>query len=790
MLMQHVYRPTFRWITALFLVVAACGQALADPPSRVARLSYIGGDVSMLPAGIDEWSEARINRPLISGDNLYTDRASRVEMEIGAATLRLDERSSFGLLDLDDYNAQVELTAGTLNLTVRRLFEGQTYEVDTPTLALVITEPGQYRIDIAPDGDSTMVSVVDGSADVYGSDNASFRVGDGYSYRFYDTSLRDYETLDLPRQDDFDRWCYERMERYDSSPSRRYVSEEVIGYADLDTYGTWNTSSSYGAVWYPSQVAVDWAPYRNGHWSWIDPWGWTWVDNAPWGFAPFHYGRWAYVGSRWGWVPGPRNVRPIYAPALVAFVGGGGFSVSISSGGPVGWFPLGPRDVYVPWYRGSRDYFTNINRRNTTIINNTYITNIYNDYSRGRPITDFDYAHRRNDRAYTAVSHDAFVNARAVDRSRVQVNRALLSQSRVVSRVEMTPTPRSFVGGSVGRDGGRAVRTETFQRQVIARKAPPVREVSAQARIQAISRNNNQPLAISEMRELNARKPANANERAQRIKVVGNERTAAKPQPLPTRSTAEGRKPAVRGNADRAPGTAPGRTDRPEAVQRKPQVRENPADTRRAPTRTEAPVQRGRVDAEKAGAAERNARAQDPRSRTTPTVRAPSRDERGNAPSTRARDVQEKPAARTTRPPVQQGESKAPVRRTEPAPEARQRANEARQQTQQRESDSRARAQQREVQQQRNQPRQVQEPRREVQPRSQPQERVQPQQRTAPQQRAAPQQRTAPPQQQPRQQQPPPQQRQQAAPPAEQKRSRKSDEKDDDSDNNGRKRRE
>src|SRR5690606_5110950 len=129
MLMQHVYRPTFRWITALFLVVAACGQALADPPSRVARLSYIGGHVSPPSACIDESSEARINRPLISRDNLYTDRASRVDMEIGAATLRLDERSSFGLLDLDDYNAQVELTAGTLNLTVRRLFEGQTDEV-------------------------------------------------------------------------------------------------------------------------------------------------------------------------------------------------------------------------------------------------------------------------------------------------------------------------------------------------------------------------------------------------------------------------------------------------------------------------------------------------------------------------------------------------------------------------------------------------------------------------------------------------------------------------------------
>ena len=596
MLMKHLCRPTFRWMSAVVLVVAACGQAWADPPSRVARLGYISGEVSMRPAGFDEWSEARINRPLVSGDNLYTDRASRVEMEVGAATLRLDERSSFGLIALDDINAQVELTAGTLNVNVRRLFEGQTYEIDTSTLALVITEPGQYRVDISPEGDSTMVSVVNGSADVYGSDNASFRVSGGYSYRFYDTGLRDYETLDLPRQDDFDRWCYERTERYESSPSRRYVSEEIIGYADLDTYGTWNTSSSYGAVWYPSQVAADWAPYRDGHWSWIDPWGWTWVDNAPWGFAPSHYGRWAQVNSRWGWVPGPRNVRPIYAPALVAFVGGGGFSVSISSGGPVGWFPLGPRDVYVPWYRGSRDYFNNINRHNTTIINNTYITNVYNDYSRGRPITNFDYAHRRNDRAYTAVSHDAFVNARAVDRSRVQVDRALLSQGQVVSRVEMTPTARSFVGGSVGRDGGRAVGGASFERQVIARKAPPPREIGAQARIRAISANNNQPLAISEMRELRTRQPTNQAERPQRIKVVGNDRAATKPQPLPTRNTAEGRKPAVRGNADGAPrGTVQGNAvDRQNPTQRKPQVREDSSNVR-APTQSNPPVQRERV---------------------------------------------------------------------------------------------------------------------------------------------------------------------------------------------------
>lgn len=596
MFMRRACPPVIRLIPALFVFLIASGTALADPPGRVARLSHVGGEVSMRPAGLEDWTDARINRPLIAGDNLYTDRASRVEMEIGAATLRLDERTSFGLLDLDDDIAQVELTEGTLSLTVRRIFEGQSYEVDTPTLALVIDEVGQYRIDIAPDGSSTMVTVVDGSADVYGSDNASFRVRDGFSYRFYDTRLEDYETLDLPRQDDFDRWCYERAERYERSPSRRYVSDEVIGYADLDDYGTWSTTRDYGAVWYPSRVEVDWAPYRDGHWAWIDPWGWTWVDNAPWGFAPSHYGRWAYVGNRWGWLPSPRNVRPVYAPALVAFVGGGGFSVTISSGGPVGWFPLGPRDVYVPWYRGSRDYFNRVNVHNTTIINNTYITNVYNNYSRGRPVDNFNYAYRRNDRAFTAVSHDAFINARAVQRSRVQVNQAQLARSQVVSRVQMAPTPRSFVGGSVERGGGRAVRTEAFDRQVIARREPVTRRMDVTTRIQAINRNDNQPLAASELREISARRPQADVQRDRRIKVVGegNRSAAVAPKPLPQRTASE------RGRVERPVGAERG--DRGGADMRgkpaargteaKPPVR--PTTSRDRPLREDSPANRER----------------------------------------------------------------------------------------------------------------------------------------------------------------------------------------------------
>ncbi len=171
------------------------------------------------------------------------------------------------------------------------------------------------------------------------------------------------------------------ISRKTAARARNYVSDEMTGYEDLDAYGTWTYQAGYGACWTPTGVAVDWAPYRMGHWVWIAPWGWTWVDDEPWGFAPFHYGRWAFVSSRWFWVPGRVFVRPVYAPALVAFVGGGGFHLSVGVGGPgVAWFPLGPGEVYMPWYRTSRGYVNNVNITNTRV-NITQVTNVYNVYN-------------------------------------------------------------------------------------------------------------------------------------------------------------------------------------------------------------------------------------------------------------------------------------------------------------------------------------------------------------------------------------------------------------------------
>jgi hypothetical protein len=547
-------------VLALLLGLSAAGRAqadsyddAADPPNRVARLSYLGGQVSFQPSGDGNWVQASINRPLVTGDALYADRGSRAELEIGGAAVRLDDRTSMSVLNLDDRIAQFQLSEGTANLSVRNVGQGGSYEVDTPTLAFVVTMPGEYRIDIAPDGNSTMITVFNGGGDVYGENNASYSVRAGNSYRFNDSALRDYEILDLPRPDDFDNWVQSRQRQYSRSVSSRYVADDMIGVADLDSAGRWSTDAQYGEVWYPTSVAVDYVPYRDGHWSWIDPWGWTWVDNAAWGFAPFHYGRWVYVSNRWGWCPGPRHVRAVYTPAMVAFVGG----VSIGVGGPVGWFPLGPRDVYVPWYRASRGYFNTVNVRNTTIINNTYITNVYNDYSRGRPVNG-NYMWRGNAAALTAVSRDTFVGARPVMAGRVNVNAAQWRNAPVQSRLGIAPTQASFVAADARRATAMPQQA-ALDRRVIARSAPPPAAMPIASRVQAIERNNAQPLSRpgAQGRFAAPDGSAAAAQRGapSRVQVVGAD--AGKPQPITRGNAGMDRRPGgpaqngnPRGNAD------------------------------------------------------------------------------------------------------------------------------------------------------------------------------------------------------------------------------------------------
>ena len=118
------------------------GVALADeddPPGRVARLSYIQGSVSLQPAGAQDWVGAELNRPLTTSDRLWSDTpGSRAELDIGGAVIRVGSGTGFSFLNLDDNIAQMQVTAGTVFVHVRELLENQTYEIDTPNLAVLL----------------------------------------------------------------------------------------------------------------------------------------------------------------------------------------------------------------------------------------------------------------------------------------------------------------------------------------------------------------------------------------------------------------------------------------------------------------------------------------------------------------------------------------------------------------------------------------------------------------------------------------------------------------------------
>lgn len=384
-------------------LLALNGWASADPPSRVARLGYLSGPVSFSPAGESDWVQAGLNRPLTSGDRLWSDRGGRVELQLGGAMLRMAADTALTLLNLDDRTTQLQLTQGVLNLRVRRLPANQVFEINTPNLAFTLRRPGQYRISVDAASNTTTVLVRQGQGEAHG-DRVVYLIEAGQPYRFSGSDLRQRQRLDEPRPDGFDRWASDRDRRDDNSASGRYVSADVIGYQDLDRHGVWRVDAQHGNVWSPSGVSSGWAPYRDGHWDWINPWGWTWIDNAPWGFAVSHYGRWAHLGSGWAWVPGPMASRAYYAPALVVFVGG--------SANAMAWFPLAPREVYRPAYPVSRGYFENLNRGNT-VINPAVIANTYNNVK----VTNVTYANRQVSGAVVATSPHAFVQSQPVARA-------------------------------------------------------------------------------------------------------------------------------------------------------------------------------------------------------------------------------------------------------------------------------------------------------------------------------------------------------------------------------------
>ncbi len=404
---------TFRWVLVVLLPLMVMGfastrvMAQSDPPGRVGRLNLTEGPVTFSPAGDSEWIEAELNRPFTRGDKLWTDKGSRAEIQVGSSSVRMDGQTQIEVLKLDDQSTQLSLTKGTVYLRVRSLPEGENFEIDTPNLAYRAAYPGDYRIDVDAARGTTRVTIHSGTGAVYGDKGQALPLGGGQQVTFKTRALTQVTAQESPPQDNFDRWAAERNRREDQSVSARYVPREVVGYQQLDSHGQWTQDATYGAVWTPAGTPANWAPYRVGRWEWVEPWGWTWLDDAPWGFATSHYGRWTQINSRWAWVPGRIGLRPIYAPALVAFIGAGTPGVA--------WFPLAPGEAWQPGFRATPLYISNVNRN--------------------MPPATTSYAWQRKPEALTAISTEDFHRGKPVRGSWMKV------AANVVANAQIVPPP-------------------------------------------------------------------------------------------------------------------------------------------------------------------------------------------------------------------------------------------------------------------------------------------------------------------------------------------------------------
>jgi hypothetical protein len=367
-----------RFLLAAAALLPLASAAFADPPTRVGRISYVEGGVSLRPPADDQWIWATPNYPLAQGEAVWTADAGRIELGLDRLELWLDAATEIEVTALDEGRSQFTLNQGVAELRVWQTPEGGLL-VNTPVGPVFIGRPGLYRLDVEPPGDSpphVLVTVFDGEAGAPGPDGP-MTVGAGQSVGLH--AGEDPQWMEAATEP-LDDWARSR-ESQQTAPTANADPADMTGAGDLNAYGDYQYTEAYGDVWFPRDRPAGWAPYSDGRWEWVEPWGWTWVDNAPWGFAPFHYGRWVQIGGRWGWVRGPHERHPVYAPALVTFLGdvfaldrdhhrgdGGDRSWNrtgnpdrIGNGNRVGWVPLAPGEAFQPRFQASDDYLRRMN---------------------------------------------------------------------------------------------------------------------------------------------------------------------------------------------------------------------------------------------------------------------------------------------------------------------------------------------------------------------------------------------------------------------------------------------
>jgi len=450
-------------------------------PWRVGRLSLLGGSVDAVFEPSAAWQPAPLNAPLSSGTSLRVGPQSRAEVRLGRTTLHLSGNSQVSVDTLDDRSLLLNLQRGAVALTVRSLAAGEIVSLRVGVVAdgavVSVAEPGSFRFAYMPAQQRLEVRVFEGSLVLPGKASAVAMTANQQAV--WDVRSQSLGPVTEAERSRFDDWAAQRARRSDRPGMGRFVSVDMTGAEDLDEHGRWRMEPRIGPVWYPNAVDAEWAPYREGRWLWQPPWGWAWVDDSAWGFAPFHHGRWLFLSGRWGWVPGPLLVRPAYAPALVGFYGNANPSQDW-----VGWFPLAPGEPYRPGFFASA---TTLQAFNASVPDKALATPVHQPFNHRYAQTSF---------AATALNKDAFATALSPALSassaaalRVPLSPATLTSASVLARHAAPmpgpgpgPGPGSGSGPGLGPGSGPGSVTGSLPTTPTPSRAEPVSGFSPAAR--------------------------------------------------------------------------------------------------------------------------------------------------------------------------------------------------------------------------------------------------------------------------------------------------------------------
>jgi FecR protein len=300
------------------------GQPSGRRPTRMARLTYVVGQVQLDGRNGGNAQPAVLNVPVLEGSVLSTanDGQAEIEFEDGSV-VRLTPNSALSVVNLSvdgkgNFQTRLSLLHGLAYLELRSSPRYQ-YSLDAQGDTIAPVENSTFRVDI--DQPPAIIAVLDGKVHVAAvSGGSAADAAAGQTLRSDaapgQPSMGNYLVKDAIDPDSWDQWNVDRDLVAANAASNQTVArngfagDQGYGWSDLDANGSWYEVPGQGEVWQPYVAADggmdDFDPYGYGDWSWTQDYGYVWASGYAWGWTPYRCGNWGYWGGfGWGWSPGP-----------------------------------------------------------------------------------------------------------------------------------------------------------------------------------------------------------------------------------------------------------------------------------------------------------------------------------------------------------------------------------------------------------------------------------------------------------------------------------------------------